>query len=271
MSDLTPKARALLARAARAHEPTEDDRARIRARVARKIALGACAAGAASATSKTLTAGTGGFLTKAVVSVAIVGTVGVGATHWVASHSDPSTCKIVSVVSAPASVAPIARGVSKPGPAAVMHEEPAEVHEVPSPAPPPSTVIARKHPVPKASAIEPAVPAPSAERVDPLAMVDEVDVLARAHEALARGDGPLALALVEEHGRRFPKSALAEERAAVHVFALCASGRGADAAREGAQFLEKHPRSPLAERVRGSCPGMWGAPPPHPPEKGGNL
>ncbi|WP_394835212.1 hypothetical protein LVJ94_52810 [Pendulispora rubella] len=289
MSNLTPKARALLERAARGHEPTDNDRARVRARVARKIALGTCVAGAASATSKTLTAGTGGLLTKTVVSIAIVGTVGAGATHWAASRPEPKACAVASAP--PSHPAAAAAAVAKPvnRPAEVpefpaVPDEPAvpdvraEAAPVP-PAPSSSVVMTRKRAAPAASAapmapdIEPVVAAPT-ERADPLAMIDEVDLLARAHEALARGDGSFALLLVQEHGRRFPKSAVAEERAAVRVFALCTSGRAAEAAREGAQFLEQHPRSPLAERVRTSCPassGTWGAPPPHTPERGGNL
>jgi hypothetical protein len=54
---------------------------------------------------------------------------------------------------------------------------------------------------------------------------------------------------------RFPSGALAEERDASRVLALCAAGRAAEARVIATDFLAKHPRSPAASRVRASCGG----------------
>jgi outer membrane protein assembly factor BamD (BamD/ComL family) len=84
-------------------------------------------------------------------------------------------------------------------------------------------------------------------------VAEEVEVLTRAHTALRGGSPDEALAALDEHARRFPKGALAEERSSERVLALCAAGRKAEAHVEGERFLRLHPRSFFAARVRGSC------------------
>jgi outer membrane protein assembly factor BamD (BamD/ComL family) len=81
----------------------------------------------------------------------------------------------------------------------------------------------------------------------------EIALLRDARRALRDGQPSGALALLDEHARRFPSGALAEDRAAERVFALCAQGEVAQARAEGIRFLTAHPRSPYADAVRGSC------------------
>jgi hypothetical protein len=85
----------------------------------------------------------------------------------------------------------------------------------------------------------------------------EIALLRDARRALRDGQPSSALALLEEHGRRFPNGALAEDRAAARVFALCALGDVPRARAEGVLFLAAHARSPYADAVGGSC----GSPP----------
>jgi hypothetical protein len=74
-----------------------------------------------------------------------------------------------------------------------------------------------------------------------------------ADDALKRGDHDTALRLLSEQGARFPAGALAPERAAERVFALCAAGRK-DEAREAANdFFRLQSVGPLAARVRAAC------------------
>jgi hypothetical protein len=81
-------------------------------------------------------------------------------------------------------------------------------------------------------------------------LLDEVASLDRAQAALAAGHPALALELVAEHERRFPRGALAQEAAVVHVRALWDAGQR-DAARAlAARFLTAHPSSPHAARMR---------------------
>ncbi len=84
---------------------------------------------------------------------------------------------------------------------------------------------------------------------------EETALLRRAHDAIASGDAPQALSLLEQHARRFPTSALEPERSAERVFAYCAEHE-TDAARGAAtSFLTSHPTGPLSDRVRSSCGG----------------
>jgi hypothetical protein len=48
---------------------------------------------------------------------------------------------------------------------------------------------------------------------------------------------------------------MTEERQATRVLALCAAGRTAEARTAGKAFLDAHPASPAAQRVRASCGG----------------
>jgi hypothetical protein len=84
-------------------------------------------------------------------------------------------------------------------------------------------------------------------------VVEEAALLHAARGALAGGDAKAALALLDEHGARFPKGALVAERQAARVFALCALGRSIEARRAASAFLAQNPRSPLAGRVRDAC------------------
>jgi hypothetical protein len=78
----------------------------------------------------------------------------------------------------------------------------------------------------------------------------ELGLLQRAQVAYAGRDFSAALALVAEHGRRFPNGRLAEEREALRVRSLAGSGRTDEAARVAALFAERFPRSVLLPRLR---------------------
>jgi hypothetical protein len=87
----------------------------------------------------------------------------------------------------------------------------------------------------------------------------EARLLSDARRALKSGDGAGALALLDEHARVFPGGALANERVAERVVVLCSLGRRADAAREGAIFLDGRPKGALTRRVEMSCAGQPGS------------
>lgn len=85
------------------------------------------------------------------------------------------------------------------------------------------------------------------------AFADETELLRAAQSARARGDSKAALALLDAGARRFGSGALAEERAALHVLALCDLGRRTRARREADAFATSYPSSPLLGRVRNAC------------------
>ena len=76
-----------------------------------------------------------------------------------------------------------------------------------------------------------------------------LDLLQRAHGAYTRRDFSVALTLVAEHARQFPKSHLAEQREALRVRSLAGAGRADEAHRAAAAFAVRFPRSVLLPRV----------------------
>ena len=118
-----------------------------------------------------------------------------------------------------------------------------------TPAPPPS-VAAPPSSLPSIDMKDlPSMPVVSAlaPRGDDLAA--ERAALDVARTALGRGDGANALAACDEHARRYPRGALAEEREAIAVQALVLEHRGADARVRAERFRKTHPRSILLPAV----------------------
>jgi hypothetical protein len=81
----------------------------------------------------------------------------------------------------------------------------------------------------------------------------EVRLLSKAEQELGAGHADQALATLNEHERRFPGGALAEERLAVRVQSLCALGHVGEAKAELAKVAHTHPGSPLFDRARRFC------------------
>jgi hypothetical protein len=105
---------------------------------------------------------------------------------------------------------------------------------LPAPAPAPATRHRR----------EPAPPAPS--------LSDEMQHMRPAQLALAAGDPQTALTRLEDYARAFPEGRLREEHLALRAIARCQLG-STGAADEATRFLQAHPDSMFAERVRGAC------------------
>ena len=86
-------------------------------------------------------------------------------------------------------------------------------------------------------------------------VVAEMTLLEQARVHLRAGRGGDALAIVEEHVRRFPGGHLGEERDALRVLASCMlTERRTSALSLKREFLRRYPRSTYAERVRAACP-----------------
>ena len=105
-------------------------------------------------------------------------------------------------------------------------------------------------PAERAAPTTPPHPPRSASKADPFSA--ELDLLQRAHAAYTRRDFSVALALVAEHTRRFPRGHLAEQREALRVRSLAGSGRADEAERAAAAFAIQFPRSVLLPRVAGA-------------------
>jgi outer membrane protein assembly factor BamD (BamD/ComL family) len=103
-------------------------------------------------------------------------------------------------------------------------------------------------------------PSTSSEKSGPKAtasatssLLAESEGVQQVQQALAGGNAARALTLLETQGSQFGTGALAEERAALRVLALCAAGQpeAAEVARQ--RFLRTYPHSPHEARVRGNC------------------
>jgi hypothetical protein len=101
----------------------------------------------------------------------------------------------------------------------------------------------------------PATPVP-AQPAAASSLLEETRLIAEAQRALNAGAPGKALALIEQHSRRFAEGDLAQERDAARVLALCALGRSGDAQRARQAFARSWPDSPLAARVRAVCPPL---------------
>lgn len=98
-----------------------------------------------------------------------------------------------------------------------------------------------------------AVSAPSASASAPPEITDgpsqELALLVRIKQSAA-SDPALAVALVDEGHRRFPRGSFYQERESIAVLALAQLGRTNEARARAKHFLDAHSESPYAERLR---------------------
>ncbi len=116
----------------------------------------------------------------------------------------------------------------------------------PSPSPTSSELVSpgpSALPLPKAKG-----PAPTPSSLE----TQERSWLERARSAIARGDGPAALAALETHERNHPASAFVEERDALYVQALAKAARHEEANRAADRFEASYPQSIFLGSVRAS-------------------
>jgi hypothetical protein len=281
IDELSPDARALLARASGGDDPAPSDRARVRTALMATVAGGAglaasTAASTAAASSVSASATATGAVTMSLtakIACAVILASAVGGTVAVAPWEPAEPAAAVEArASTEHAPRPIGPRVVADRPAVAPSLEPTPPSEpVLALAPPaepapiattqtaaPRVVVRPAAPVrsvPAPLAAEPAVePAP----VEPVAaapstLAEEVRLLSSAQRALNEGDPTTALARLAEHGRRFPAGTMAEERDAARALALCRAGRRDEAQAAAARFLADRPTSPLAARVRASC------------------
>lgn len=136
--------------------------------------------------------------------------------------------------------------------AAVLLSEPAPAPPVvPPPRAVPQNVAPSPKPVPPALVVDDTpAQSPSVEkRPVKEATWDEPQLIERARRALA-GDPRHALALAQEHQRRFPAGALSVEREVIVLEALARSGQTSEALRRARAFEARYPNSIHLPRVR---------------------
>lgn len=93
-------------------------------------------------------------------------------------------------------------------------------------------------------------PPPQPEPVHDGDLAAERRLLETARRAITSGEGPAALATLDEHQRGFPQGRLAEEREALRIQALVTAGRAGEAKVVGAAFRARFAGSLLLPAVQ---------------------
>jgi hypothetical protein len=250
-----------LLRSARGDAPS----ARSRGRAFAALGVGSAIAAGPAAT----TAAVGATGAKAVASVGLfaavkwggiglaVGALTVGGIQQVPKMLAGGGDIHMAAASAPtfAATAPSEKIGPGAAPEVPLAPEPVEV----ATAVPPSPVVPRAAAPSDPRALPPIDPMRSsppgakaavpAELLAESGLADEVAALDRARR-LAAGDPDRALALLDEYDRRFPRGDLAPEALVLRIEALVRGGERARAETLARSYLQSHPRSPHAKRIR---------------------
>ena len=258
MSELSREARDLIESTLHADDPSDGDRARVRARLAAQLGAVAVAATVGATSSTVVSASSGGAGAGALSAPA--GAQGLGSLGLL---------KIAVVAGLASVVGTVAWFAQKPqeiaSGGAAASAEPVETAALPQPA---SGAV---HPIvePVAAEVEPAVRAqvgrdpestraPAAPRrpveaqpQNESSLADELALLAKAQKALRDGEPAQALTHAHEHRQRIPRGTLREERYGIEALARCALGE--DGAQVVAALTRLSPSSPLLGRVRAAC------------------
>jgi type IV secretory pathway VirB10-like protein len=244
MSELGDDARAFLAQARGAHDAPAGAKERVRGGLAAALSAASSAGeGARGPRARASLRGESWIAAaKVVVAVALVG----GGAALVFGRA--------KTAHEPTSPAPTASAevVASPPPSPAI-PEPAILPEAPAPSAP-SAAVAVPAPPPRASA------SPPARANTDQSVAAEVALLRKVSASLRAGDAKGALAGVDEHARRFPNGALAEERDMERIVALCKLGRRDEAEQATKLFSTAYPTSSHEARIRAACaiPGSSG-------------
>jgi ElaB/YqjD/DUF883 family membrane-anchored ribosome-binding protein len=237
MSDLEPRARAIVEAGRTADLPSRADHDRIKRAVLLEVAAGTAMAGTATAGTLSLGAKAG----LAVLAVTLVGGGAVGVLKLREGDAHPAA-RVRGAPANPMGLTPAAPTMASPEPAAQAAPVALDPTE--------DTVDVRK-----VERVRRAIVAIGrAEKAAELDQLDaEVQVLKRAREELRQRRPERALDALREYDRRFGRGVLAEERQAMAALAGCQAKPGQAARARAEAFLRQAPASPLRERVREAC------------------
>ncbi|MCP4443962.1 MAG: outer membrane protein assembly factor BamD [Myxococcales bacterium] len=232
MTKLSPEAQALLDKGRDALTPDTATKERV------LNSLDASLAGAST------TAGSGGFVTgKLWLALTLAAGIAGGLLVFGQQEGSqrPARAPIETAVAAEPEKAPVPEAEPAPNPAppaAVI--EPSAATDAPAVAA--VTAVAAK---PKKST--------KPQRVEKNNLLAERTLIAAAQTALRKKNYREARELLGEHKSQFPRGVLGPEREAALAMANCLDEDGKSGKAIARRFLESHPSSPLAPRVRKSC------------------
>ncbi len=266
MTELDPGAKQLIALAGDADGPTPTERSRLRGAVLARVGATVVVASAGTAAVSTTASAAGGtavasgslvsLVAKVVGIAAIVSGIGTGGYLLVSNDPPASTPAAIATSSPPTTHV-------APAPSAPQAPTPVVAPPPPPPAKAVSTTIETGHaPVVETGAVSGPRP-PQKTPAPPESFEEETRDLRDALAALRDGHPERALAAIDAQDARYGAGGLGEERAAARIESLCALDRIEEARSAASRFLQQHPRSLQAARVRASCggtPGSSGAP-----------
>ena len=285
MSDLSPETEKLLALARGAGTLTDARRAQIKAGLLTQIAAGGVVGGAATHALWGKAAWFSSPFVKGLSALALLSAVGAGV--YVGARASASNSAVVSASSAKvvpagaavdttnttsnsngASAAPNAQLAGSPtlaapattdrasAPSAAVESgstpsdssralDQAEPSNVARPNPSARNTVIGSHP----SSAPASAGANAPNAADTLA--EETSLLREADRALRAGNAQRVLSLLAEDAERFPRGALAPERAAEQMIARCQLGQ--IDAKTAQSYLAAHASSPFAARLADAC------------------
>jgi type IV secretory pathway VirB10-like protein len=225
VTELSPRARALVEASRKALRATAADRQRVEQALQKQLGLGAMS----PAVSGVRPAGRGSWK----LPTAAVGGVGLLCAAFFAMSPTQKTQPVgkAPTVSSQQLLPALEAPNTDPPLIAAAIPAPSDQRSTQGTLPPPAAVPSKR----------PAVR-------DRLSV--EVELLSRATSALRAGDATAALKTLEEHQRRFPSGLLREERRIAKAQALCSLDRQSEGR---AELLLIRPGTPGAARARQSC------------------
>lgn len=260
MTDLSERARRVLELARREDDPDAGAAARVERSLSKRMALaGALATSSAAASKSAIGAGLLATAGKSALVAGVATTlVFAGWETLQPNAAVPDARPRATVVAPSAGQRPrapsVPPGVNAKSPAPL----PLSAPEIQRPAPPRAVSTRAEYPRDQAQAEPAAVAAAPPATLAPAApdrLAIEAQALRAAQRALRAGDNERALALLEQQDAHHPSGALAQERQAARVLALCQSQQVALARHEAEIFETRFPESPLLGKVRGACRG----------------
>lgn len=224
MTSLSHQARLVVNDGKDAHQPTNADRLRVTELLAKQV--GAASLGIASSAQAASGLASSHSLPMLLKVIGAIGLTAMGGAFYAASRKPP-------LVVSPPNDAVVVQLSAVPAPPRVQATSPVQPAET-------VELAASAQPVP-------AEQAPRASRSRSDSLGEEVAILTQAGRELRNGRPEAALKALDEHQRKFPSGALAQERARARIQALCALGRTSQATAESARLARTSPAQlPLA-------------------------
>lgn len=265
MTELSERARRVLELARHEDDPDAGAAARVERTLSKRMALAAALATGSAAASKSAigagllaTAGKSALVAGVATTLAFAGWETLHPNTVASDAQPPATVVAPSAGQRPrAPSVPPAVNPKSPVPSAAA-PLPLSAPEIQRPVPPRAVSTQTEHARDQAQATSAGVAAAPPVTLAPAApdrLAIEAHELRAAQQALRAGDNERALALLEQQDARHGSGALAQERQAARVLALCQSQQVALARREAESFETRFPRSPLLGKVRGACRG----------------